>query len=63
LKKCIGAASAAVTADYGEFVQRERRKANGQFGGKRTGISVMPNGLEQRSRVEAISMIELKRVG
>jgi hypothetical protein len=35
-------------AHYGEFVQWERRKANGQFGAKRTVVSVMPSGVEQR---------------
>jgi hypothetical protein len=54
--------NAANGAHYGEFVQWERRKANGQFGAKRTGISVMPNGLEQRLRVEAMSMIDVERV-
>jgi hypothetical protein len=51
------------TAHYGEFVQWERRKANGRFGAKRTGISVMPHGLEQRSCVEAMSMIDVELVG
>jgi hypothetical protein len=32
-------------AHYGEFVQWERRKANAQFGAKRTLVSLMPNGL------------------
>jgi hypothetical protein len=46
-----------LTAHYGEFVQWERRKANGQFGAKRTGISVMPNGVgSKRWRVEATSV-------
>jgi hypothetical protein len=54
---------ASPSAHYGEFVQRERRKANGQFGAKRTGISVMLNGLDQRSRVEAMSMIDVELVG
>jgi hypothetical protein len=38
----------ASNAHYGEFVQGEQRKANGQFGAKRTVVSVMPSGVEQR---------------
>jgi hypothetical protein len=49
-------------AHYGEFVQWERRKANGQFGAKRTVVWVMPNGLEHRLRVEATSVIDVERV-
>jgi hypothetical protein len=50
-------------AYYGEFVQGERRKANGQFGLTRTVVSVMPRGLEQRWRVEAMSMVDVQLVG
>jgi hypothetical protein len=35
----------AHSAHYGDFVQLERRKANGQFGATRTVVSVMPNGV------------------
>ena len=35
-----------LVADYGEFVQWERRKANGEFGVMRTVVSAMPSGLE-----------------
>jgi hypothetical protein len=31
-------------AHYGEFVQLERRKSYGRFGGKRTGVSARANG-------------------
>ncbi len=47
-------------AHYGEFVQWERWKANGQFGAKRTVVSVMPNGVVQRSRVEAMTLSMMK---
>ena len=63
-----GAAAIAVHASvngahYGEFVQWERRKANGQFGVTRTVVSVMPSGLEQRWHVEAMSMVDVQLVG
>jgi hypothetical protein len=47
------------SAHYGEFVQRERRKANRQFGVRRTVVSVMLGVLEQRWRVEAMSMVDV----
>ena len=49
-------------ADYGEFVQGEWRRANGQFGVKRTVVSVMPSGLEQRWSAEALSMVDVQSV-
>jgi hypothetical protein len=57
--------SMAAVAHYRAFVQWERWKANGRFGAKRTVVSVMPNGVEQRSRAEAtsVSIVDVKSVG
>jgi len=52
-----------ISAHYGEFVQWERWKANGQFGAKRTVVSVMPNEVVQRSCVEAMALSMMKWVG
>jgi hypothetical protein len=55
----------SIRAHYRAFVQWERWKANGRFGAKRTVVSVMPNGVEQRSRAEAtsVSIVDVKSVG
>jgi hypothetical protein len=43
-----------VGAHYGEFVQLERLKKNGRFGGKRTAGLVMPNGAVSAMPCEAM---------
>jgi hypothetical protein len=52
-----------VGAYYGEFVQLERPKKNSQFGVNRTVVFGDAERVVQRSRVEAMSMIDVKRVG
>jgi hypothetical protein len=44
----------AARAHYGEFVQLERLKKNGRFGGKRTAGLVMPNGAVSAMPCEAM---------
>jgi hypothetical protein len=52
-----------VGAHYGEFVQWERRKANGQFGANRTLVSAMPNGVVAAMPREAMSLSMMVRLG
>jgi len=47
------------TSNVDSALSRERRKANGQFGVKRTVVSVISSGLEQRWRVEAMSKVDV----
>jgi hypothetical protein len=48
-RKCdaneVGEPAQSAAAHYGDFVQLERLKNDGQFGAKRTVVSVMPNGV------------------